>query len=219
MVKKGDEELEVPDGLKGRIIPFELVQQQKFQAEMKSIESLQSRMEAISGELDELRDSLTDEEQEAYLDSEKDNAFNKSAIKADAKPKADVEPETKEKLKQIVKLWDEQTKTNKQIKADKQALVDKTVEAIEHLTDEEVSEFLHLKWVAPVCQGIQSTLSSVLSDLESQVHQLSEKYALSYQQIDNDLAAAQSELASLIGQLTGDEYAIKGLNELITGRA
>lgn len=30
LVKKGDEEIEVPDGLKGRIIPFELVQQEKF---------------------------------------------------------------------------------------------------------------------------------------------------------------------------------------------
>ncbi len=31
LVKKGDEEIEVPDGLKGRIIPFDLVQQEKFQ--------------------------------------------------------------------------------------------------------------------------------------------------------------------------------------------
>ncbi len=31
LAKKGDEEIEVPDGLKGRIIPFELVQQEKFQ--------------------------------------------------------------------------------------------------------------------------------------------------------------------------------------------
>ena len=62
MVKKGDEELEVPDGLKGRIFPFELVQQQKFQAEMKGIESLQSRMEAISGELASLVGQLTGDE-------------------------------------------------------------------------------------------------------------------------------------------------------------
>lgn len=216
MVKKSDEELEVPDGLKGRIIPFELVQQHKFQAEMQGIEALQSRMEAIGGELDEIRDSFTDEESEAYLDSEKDNAFNKSAIKADAKPKADVESETKEKLKQIVKLWDEQTKTNKQIKADKQALIDKTVEAIEQFTDEEAAEFLHLKWIEPVCQGIDAALTSVLSALESQVHSLSEKYAVSYQQIGTEMAAAQGELSSLVSQLTGDEYAIQGLKELIT---
>ena len=117
IVKKNDEELEVPDGLKGRILSFDLVQQEKFQAEILAIEALQARMEAIGSELEELHDGFTDEETEAYCDSEKDNAFDKKAIKADCKPKADVEPETKAKLQQIVKLWDEQTKINKQIKA------------------------------------------------------------------------------------------------------
>lgn len=116
LVKKGDEELEVPDGLKGRIIPFDLVQHRLFQQELDHIQSMVGRTEEISGELDELHDSFTPEEAETYLDSEKDNAFDKKQIKADAKPKADVEPETKTKLQQIVKLWEEQTKVNKQIK-------------------------------------------------------------------------------------------------------
>ena len=213
-MKKNDEEIEVPDGVKGRIIPFCLVQHAKFQTELDAITALQQRIETIGSELDELRDSFTDDESETYLDSEKDNAFNKSAIKADAKPKADVEAETKEKLKKIVKLWDEQSKAGKQIKADKQALVDKTVDAIEHLTDDEIFMFLHQKWIEPVCQGVAGTFTSVLSALESLVHQLSEKYAVSYQQIGKDMAAAQDELSSLVNQLTGDTYAIKGLKEL-----
>lgn len=217
IVKKNDEELEVPDGLKGRILPFDLVQQEKFQAEIRAIEALQSRLETIGSELDELHDGFTDEETEAYCDSEKDNVFDKKAIKAGSKSKADVEPETKAKLLQIVKLWDEQTKINKQIKTDKQALIDKTVDAIEHLTDEEVAKFLHLKWIEPVCRGINGTLSSVLSELESKVQKLSEKYAVSYKQINSETNAAKNELASLVSELTGDEFAIKGLTELING--
>lgn len=217
IVKKNDEELEVPDGLKGRILPFELVQQEKFQTEMRAIEALQTRIEAIGSELDELHDGFTDEETEAYCDSEKDNAFDKKAIKADSKPKADVEPETKAKLQQIVKLWDEQTKINKQIKTDRQALIDKTVEAIEHLSDEEITEFLHQKWIEPVCHCIEDTLSEVLGELESYVHRLSEKYVLSYKQINNEIASAKAELSSLVAELTGDDFAIKGLTELING--
>lgn len=217
IVKKNDEELEVPDGLKGRILPFDLVQQEKFQAEIRAIEALQSRLETIGSELDELHDGFTDEETEAYCDSEKDNVFDKKAIKAGSKSKADVEPETKAKLLQIVKLWDEQTKINKQIKTDKQALIDKTVDAIEHLTDEGVAKFLHLKWIEPVCRGINGTLSSVLSELESKVQKLSEKYAVSYKQINSETNAAKNELASLVSELTGDEFAIKGLTELING--
>ena len=89
LVKKGDEEIEVPDGLKGRIIPFELVQQEKFQDELKAIAGLQMRVEEISGELDEIRESFSEEESEAYLDSEKENAFDKKAITAGAKAKKD----------------------------------------------------------------------------------------------------------------------------------
>lgn len=217
IVKKNDDEIEVPDGMKGRIIPFDLVQHELFQPELDALAAMQQRVEAIGSELDELRESFTDEETETYLDSEKDNAFNKSAIKADAKPKADVEPETKAKLKKIVSLWDEQTKTNKQMKSARQALVDKTVEAIQNLTDEDVAKFLHLKWIEPVCSGITDCLHSELSALEASVLALSKKYAVSYQQINHDMTSANEELAGLVSQLTGDEFAIKGLEELMKG--
>lgn len=218
LVKKNDEEIEVADGLKGRIIPFELVQQVKFQAELDAISLLQARVEEINGELDELCDGFSTEEVEQYLDSEKDNAFDKKAITSAAKSKKDdVELETKTKLKAIVRLWEEQTKTNKQIRSDKQALIDKTKAAIESLTDEEVTMFLHKKWIDPVCKGIDDTLVSVLSVLENKVQSLSEKYAVSYKQLNEELETVQGELAELVGQLTGDEYAIWGLNELVKG--
>ena len=215
LVKKNDEDVEVPDGLKGRIIPFELVQQVKFQADMDAIDALQSRVEAIDGEVEEVRDSFTEEELEAYCDSEKENAPDKKKITADAKPKADVEAETKAKLKKIVALWDEQTKTNKQIKADRQALEEKTIQAIEHLTDEEIADFLHRKWIVPVCQGINGSLAAVLSALEAVALALSRKYAVSYQQIDDEITQANEELSQLVSQLTGDAFAIKGLEALI----
>lgn len=215
LVKKGDEDVEVPDGLKGRIIPFSLVQNMKFQTELNAISALQSRVEAISGELDEVRDSFNEEELETYCDSEKDNAFDKKKITADAKPKADVEAETKAKLKQIVSLWNEQTTSNKQIKTDKLALEEKTIKAIENLTDEEAAVLLHHKWIDPICEGIDNTLRSVPSALESEALALSEKYATSYKQINDDMVAANEELAGLVEQLTGDEFAIRGLKELV----
>ena len=215
LVKKGDEDVEVPDGLKGRIIPFSLVQNMKFLTELNAISALQSRVEAISGELDEVRDSFSEEELETYCDSEKDNAFDKKKITADAKPKADVEAETKAKLKQIVSLWNEQTTSNKQIKTDKLALEEKTIKAIENLTDEEAAVLLHHKWIDPICEGIDNTLRSVLSALESEALALSEKYATSYKQINDDMVAANEELAGLVEQLTGDEFAIRGLKELV----
>ena len=215
VVKKNDEDVEVPDGLKGRIIPFELVQKVKFQSELDALDALLSRMESIGGEVEELRDSFTEDEQETYCDSEKDNALDKKKITADAKPKADVDAETKAKLKKIVALWEEQSKTSKQMKADKQALEEKTIQAIEHLSDAEIAQYLHLKWIVPICEGINGSLTAVLSSLESSILSLSRKYAVCYQQIEDEIAQANEELSQLVSQLTGDEFAIKGLEALI----
>lgn len=213
MTKKNDEMIEVQDGIKGRIIPFQLVQAVKFQDELQSIADKENRVEQINSDIDEIRDNLTEDEQAAYLDDE--NAkFDKKIVKADAKKKGDdVEPETKAKLKAVVAFWDEQSKLNKAIKEERLALIQLTKEAIENLTDAEVDEFLHLKWVTPICNGISAVLPDTLSVLVNSIKHLAEKYATSLNQLNDDLATAENELASLIGNLTGDEFSIIGLQE------
>ena len=44
---------------------------------------------------------------------------------------------------------------------------------------------------------------------------LGKKYAVSYKHLNEDLEKSQKELSGLINELTGDEFAILGLNELI----
>ncbi len=218
VVKKNGEDIEVADGLKGRIIPFELVQAEKFQSELDAIVGKQVQVEDIATQLDDLRDNFSEEEAAAYLDEDDNTKFNKNAIKAGAKAKSnDIEPETKAKLKEIVALWDRASKLGKEIKSDKAALEVKTIDVIEHLSDEDVDLFLHKKWIDPICKGITNTLSVVLSTFEKAVLALEAKYAESYNDIEAQICDNQSKLKELIGQLTGDEFAIKGLNNLIKG--
>ena len=214
LVKKGDEEIEVSDGLKGRIIPFDMIQQEMFADDLAKIANMQQRVEDINGEVDELRDSFTEDESQEYLDADDNTKMDKAKIKKEAKSKGDeVEAETKAKLKQLVALWDEQTKVNKAIKAAKIKLETDTVRAIQNLTDDEVKHFLHEKWITPVQNGIVATASDVIETLIKQVEALSAKYAVSYNDLNAELVTVQDELSGLISDLTGDEYAIRGLNE------
>jgi type I restriction enzyme M protein len=103
---------------------------------------------------------------------------------------------------------------NKAIKEEKLTLIDKTKEAIENLTDQEVEQFLHMKWIDPMLEGINGTLTVVLSELEKQITTLARKYATSYSDLTEQLATAQTELSALVADLTGDEFALKGLQEL-----
>ncbi|MCD8292030.1 MAG: type I restriction-modification system subunit M [Prevotella sp.] len=213
--KEGYEE-EVPFGLKGRIIPFEIVQHSKFQAELNSISDKKSRLEDTVSELDEIRDGFTDEAQTAFLDEKDNTKFDKKAINAGAKIKGDeIETETKHKLKQIVAMWTEQKTLRKAIKDEEAALVDKTKSAIEALTDTEIEQYLHEKWIEPICVGIEKTLNSTLSELEKKVETLTKKYTMSVNSLDNQLVDSQSELAGLVDELSGDEWSIVGLKEFV----
>ena len=214
--KDGDDEIEVPDGLKGRILPFELVQNVKFQSELDAIAQLQAEVDECVSNLEDAPNNFTEEEAAVYLEDEDNFKLNKKKITKDAKAKDDtIEYETKVKLKEIVALWDKQSKTNKAIKLAKTDLEEKTINAIENLTNEEVDFFLHKKWIDPICQGISSTLTVVLSTFEKAIVALEAKYAESYNEIESEIANNQSLLTEMITQLTGDEFAIKGLNNLI----
>lgn len=217
MVKdKNGIEQEVEDGLKGRIIPFDLVQETLFQSDLDAIAALQSRIEAIDGELDAVRDELLGmEDTDKYFDAEKDNAFVKKEIVADSKPKADVDDDIKEQLKAIVTLWDEQSAKKKQVAKDRQALEKKTIETIEGLDMKEVQMFLELKWILPITSAIEALPDAVIQGLADNIAALSEKYAVTYNDIETSIAESENNLATLIDQLTGDEFAISGLQNLI----
>lgn len=216
MVKdKNGVEQEVIDGLKGRIIPFELVQKTLFTDELKAIVALQNRLDAIDDELEAARDELLSmEDAEPYIDSENENALIKNKIKADSKPKAVVEDEIKEQLKAIVALWDEQSALKKKIKADKETLEKKTITTIQGFNMKDINRFLDLKWIEPITSAIAALPNAIIQSLADAVTSLNEKYAVTYSDIENSIVDSEQELAKLIDQLTGDEYAIAGLSNL-----
>ena len=212
MVKDGDDEKEVEDGMKGRIVPFRMVQNSMFHRELVSIDSKSSRIEEILSEVDEIHDSFTEDENQEYVnDKEK---LDNSKIKKDAKAKGDdIDSGTKEKLKKLVALWEEKSKLDKQVKAERKALEEKTIAAIQNLTDEKIEYFLYNKWIYPVIIRILDNDDDEVTCLVNAVKALAAKYAVSYKDLNAQLSEAQDELASLISDLTGDEFAIEGLNE------
>jgi type I restriction enzyme M protein len=148
------------------------------------------------------------------MDSENENALIKNKIKADSKPKAVVEDEIKEQLKAIVALWDEQTALKKKIKSDKETLEKKTIAAIEGFNMKDINRFLDLKWIEPITSAIAALPNAMIQSLTDAVTSLNEKYAVTYRDIENSIVDSEQELAKLIDQLTGDEYAIAGLSNL-----
>ena len=213
LVKKGDEEIEVEDGMKGRVIPFEMVQDEMFREELWSIHKKENRVEAIASEVEEIRDNFTEDESQEYL-NEKEN-LDTSKIKKDAKAKGDdIEPETKEKLKKLVALWDEKSKLDKALKVERKALEEKTIVEIQNLSNFYIEIYLGRKWITPVMDKILADVYKA-DFIIDKVKALAQKYAVSYHDLNTQLVEAQDELSGLITQLEGDESSIEGLNALM----
>ena len=218
LVKDGDDEKEVPDGMKGRILPFELVQKDSdiLDKYFFAVKNKEERQESIAGEIEELLESLTEDEAQEYMEGDDTPKPDKAKIKKDAKAKGDdIEPETKEKLQKLAALWDEQTKLNKSLKEARQTLTDKTIEYIQGLSDDIAKMWISEKWVTPVMEGIADTPDNICAELEKAVDAMSQKYATSYHDLNDQLVKAQDELSGLISQLEGDESSIAGLNALM----
>ncbi|MDY5575931.1 MAG: hypothetical protein SPF70_00415, partial [Lachnospiraceae bacterium] len=86
--------------------------------------------------------------------------------------------------------------------------------AIENLTYEEIEKYLDFKWLAPIENEIESILDASIGLLETSVVALSDKYNETFEEINNNIADSESKLSELTKQLTGDELAVKALNEL-----
>ena len=119
-------------------------------------------------------------------------------------------------LVQISDLLDEEKTLKLEIKADSDALHQKTKETIEALDDATVNELLNHKWIVPLHQAMMQLADDVVSDLTLQTQALADKYADTYMDNTKQLAAAEDNLASMIDQLTGDTFDMTGLQTLQT---
>lgn len=215
LVKTDDGEIEVPSGLEGRIIPFSLVQREMFQHKLREIEDIERQRSDTDALIDELREGLDEDEARTYMVEDTDR-FDKAVVKKDSKNKdGEIEPDTLLKLNELVRLWNRQSKLNKELRSARQELEETTIAAIKSLTDEQIAHFLHLKWIDPICEGIASLLPACLTTMEKSIVELDTKYAMPYTRLTAELKDTKNDFAVLVSDLTGDPYTIDGLHGLI----
>lgn len=117
-------------------------------------------------------------------------------------------------LAQAKELLDEEKSLKKANKEAKLALEEKTREVIEGLTDAQCDELLAAKWIEPLQSDLLELPNAVVSDFIAKIVALNTKYATTYSDVCNQIAEAENELATMLGQLTGNEHDMAGITEL-----
>jgi len=223
--KKDGKDTDVQEGWVGHVIPFELVQLTLLRTQHAALKQKEERLAEIQSGYDEILDSLSEEDKDSSVVNEAKDAFVvaevgkqvKQLFGALAKAKAAVraydEDSLERKLVQVQELVDEEKSLKKQIKADADALHLATKTMIEGMTDAQVIALLEAKWIQPLIAALHSIPGSIIADLVSRVRALAEKYATTYADLAGQITETKSSLATLIDELTGNAYDMKGLAE------
>ncbi|MDG1314303.1 MAG: type I restriction-modification system subunit M [Flavobacteriaceae bacterium] len=279
--KKDGKEVEKQEGWKGRIMPFELVQETYLKEELQRLQKKENRLLEITAEYEEIIDSLSEEEKDSPVLNDNNDAFVTKEVGLALKDIfADVESEEINAIKSYLDLLDNKAKkpekvdfinANKQVQWDKivankdgtygkgnvnkylftlqstftfpedsyeskivktgklleeekeaKTLVRKekaklhlqTKDTIEALTDAQVYELLELKWVHPIVTSLNNLPKTIIDTLTTKVIALSEKYSTTYSDVAKEIKLAENSLSKLIDDLEGNEFDMKGLNEL-----
>lgn len=215
--KKNNKEVEVQDGYVGHILPFELVQKMLLADDYNALRKKEERLIEISAGYEEILDSLTEEQKDNPAIKEKNDGFILKELKKQIKELAGDDSEETidfiQKLEKAQSLIQEEQNLNKAVKKEKAELHKKTKEIIENLTDEQAKQLLEKKWVDAVIANLNKLPDNVIDTLIKQIQELNAKYETTYFDIEKDIQATQKTLCSMIDELDGDEFDIKGLNE------
>jgi len=217
--KKNGKDVEVQEGWKGHILPFDLVQEICLSERKRDLKEKQEKLAEIPSSYEEILESMSEDDKEIISEALNDtnDAFVFKNIKAVVKSlKADCESkELIESLEKAEKLNNEEKKLKTEIKQGEDELHLETKAKIESLSEEEVNNLLHKKWSSPIYNGILDLSDDMLKAFTKDVEALSTKYAVTMDDLEKEIKETEKSLASMLSELTGSERDMEGINELI----
>lgn len=213
---------EVQDGWKGHIMPFNLVQTTYLNEELQALKEQENRLNEISAEYEAILDTLSEEDKALETVNDNGDSFVNAAVgketkqlKLEAKQNGAFDDESYQaKIIKVDALIVEEKDLKKVVKAAAEALHLKTKTTIVKLSNEQVNHLLELKWITPLLGELSELPTNLIHQLTNQVQKLADKYAMTYVDVANEIKKTEQTLASLIDELTGDEFDQQGLTEL-----
>ena len=211
-------------GVDGRLIPFAMIQKTYFIEMANELEVLENEILSLGSEKDELLESIDPEDKgELLKDGDSDDIDTKklksklTEIKKNIKRGAEYEDDSYEAI--IIRIGETNEKISKVKKKQKnlkETLDNETEKKIRSLTDKEIHDLLVEKWVAPICEDIEGISGALISSLESHIAFLAQKYDTTYTELEDQISEAEASLSSMLDDLIGSDFDIRGLNQFKT---
>ena len=229
VTKKKDREIvEIQDGVKGRIFPFEFIQRIRLPHMLRELEQKKADLDTVGSEMEEFVDGLSDDEKDYDADgvtlyNREKNLLNTKVlaiavrnIKKEHGKNAEFDEDTIEfKILTLAALMEKERNAKASVKALADKL-DREAEAIiKSLSREEALALLHEKWIAPFIRNMSELAHTVLDGCVRRIEALTAKYAVTFSEEDQQIKEVESSLAEMLGQIKGTEEDNLGVEEWI----
>lgn len=217
---KTKETSEVQEGWVGHILPFEQIQETYFEDKKCQLDTLIFSLSSFDAEKISLLESIDPNDKTELIDDDGEIVAKKlnaeiNKIKKELKRGAEFEENTYEDV--IIKI-NEINEKIKKVKNDKKKLqvllINETKLKIEELSNEDAIDNLVNKWINPLILQLNSLPMNILDDLKNRIEYLDEKYKVTYEDLTTSIVKTKSNISSMIEDLNGNEYDMKGLIEL-----
>ena len=217
---KGKSDVEVQDGWKGHILPFDLIKTYVLSADVEEITNLKNKLDETVQEYSDILDSMSEGDKESINDllNEGNDAFINSEVKKRAleikKSKICLNEDMIEyKIVRVNDLLESEKNLKTQIRDKEILLQDNCKNTIENLSNEQVHDLLIDKWIKPIVNDLKNLSDKVVSDFVKNIENLSKKYEVTLTDLDNEIRNSEKELSSMLQDLVGNEFDMKGINE------
>lgn len=217
--KKDGKDQEIQEGWAGHVIPFALVQDTILKDESFELKMKESRLAEIPSEYESIIEEMTEEEKETDVLNDSNDAFVFKEVTKKLKAMKKEEKTSEvvafmEKLQRADNAQSEEKRLKKEIKKETALLHEKTKEAIEQLSDDQIYSLLEIKWIKSLMDNLCGLPDSIIDNLINKIQSLSRKYETTYNELETQINETESQLCSMIDDLEGDEFDMKGLSAL-----
>ena len=199
-------DLEDQSGFEGKIIPFEIVEEQYQKDEKSKIAKLENELSLLQSDFDEMIEGLELDDKEQIFSDDK---LDSKALKRLASDKTSV-------FYPIQKNKETQKALDKKIKEALIELNKKAKQTLEALSYDEVLKCLEIKWIEPITKGILDLCDDKIDEFVEGILDLNERYKDTLKDIEQSIKDKSAELiADIEGLECSEESDKQALNELI----
>lgn len=206
--------VEEQKGVKGKIIPLNLVKSAFFADDFDEMYRLTAEADSKASEYSEIWENMDEDAKGTVCKDNDETAFDtkkfKSAIKSGT-----LDVEAVESLNAIQDAIAKEKALRKKVKTIASELDDKAEKKITLLNSDEVNNLLERKWIIPTTESISSVGNTVITNFLSDFKMLKKKYSNPLSDISTEIEEVDSKLTASLKALVGNDTDMEAVKMLL----